>query len=127
MAKKEFGFDLNNNDIRKSKPLIKNKKVTTDRDFSFEDIVHSQKNKQGRPPVYSDKKYKATMPKRISPIVNTKIEALKPLMTELLNTKGNPSFNMMVDVLIESYINQRLSNTKVEFLRKEISEEIEKL
>lgn len=125
--KKEFGHDLDNNEMGQNEPLIKSKKVTTERDYQFENIVGNANSKQGRPTVFEDKRYKATMPKRVSPIVNAKLDSLKPLMTELQNDNGNATFNKMIDVLIESYINQRLSNTKIEFLRKEISEEIEKL
>lgn len=127
MNKKTFGYDYEENDISNTDALVKSKKVTTERDFQFENIVNQSRTKQGRPDVYEDKRYKATMPKRVSPVVNVKLEALRPLMSELISVSSKVSFNQMIDILIESYINQKLSSSKIEFLRKEISEELEKL
>lgn len=83
--------------------------------------------KRGRPVSIPDKRNKVSVPKKISPALNSKLSILQDYMTELQSEKGRISFEKIVNTLADSYIQHRLGVAKEEHIREEIQEEFEKL
>lgn len=85
------------------------------------------KRRQGRPKVIMDDRYKVSVPKKVSPALENKLHTLIDYMPEFQEVSGRISFNQIVDTLAESYINNRLSVSKAEFLHEEIEKSFKNL
>ena len=116
-------------------PLLPNNKrqdVKISGEYNFSNSALSNtKNitlkKRGRPVSIPDKRNKESVPKKISPALNSKLSILQDYMTELQSEKGRISFEKIVNTLADSYIQHRLGVAKEEHIREEIQEEFEKL
>ncbi|MCZ1693250.1 hypothetical protein GHA96_14685 [Enterococcus faecium] len=116
-------------------PLLPNNKrqdVKRSGEYNFSNSALSNtKNitlkKRGRPVSIPDKRNKVSVPKKISPALNSKLSILQDYMTELQSEKGRISFEKIVNTLADSYIQHRLGVAKEEHIREEIQEEFEKL
>ncbi|EMF0102908.1 hypothetical protein ACS8GA_002841 [Enterococcus hirae] len=60
-----------------------------------------------------DKRFKATLTQKISPSVNLKLNTLKPFLGELENM-SKPTINEIIDLIIDSYVNSRLTTRQQE-------------
>lgn len=120
------------------KPLNDKKTVSISNEFNFGGNVpptpfyplKNQTNtnkKQGRPVKYSDLRFKATKPKKISPAVDNKLDRLLDYMTEFSDLTGRVTFDKQIDTLIDYYIDNKLGASKKEHLSEEIQNGFEKL
>ncbi|XIK81113.1 hypothetical protein N8B93_15070 (plasmid) [Enterococcus faecium] len=116
-------------------PLLPNNKrqdVKISGEYNFSNSALSNTRnitlkKRGRPVSIPDKRNKVSVPKKISPALNSKLSILQDYMTELQSEKGRISFGKIVNTLADSYIQHRLGVAKEEHIREEIQEEFEKL
>ncbi|EMM0060244.1 hypothetical protein I5S29_13510 [Enterococcus faecium] len=116
-------------------PLLPNNKrqdvkISGEYNFSNSALSNTKKitlKKRGRPVSIPDKRNKVSVPKKISPALNSKLSILQDYMTELQSEKGRISFEKIVNTLADSYIQHRLGVAKEEHIREEIQEEFEKL
>ncbi|HAP9779344.1 TPA: hypothetical protein IWL52_002880, partial [Enterococcus faecium] len=116
-------------------PLLPNNKrqdVKISGEYNFSNSALSNTRnitlkKRGRPVSIPDKRNKVSVPKKISPALNSKLSILQDYMTELQSEKGRISFEKIVNTLADSYIQHRLGVAKEEHIREEIQEEFEKL
>lgn len=83
--------------------------------------------KRGRPKVITDERYTVCKPKKISPALEVKLKVLEDYMIEFREITGRITFEMMVDALADSYMNQRLPMGKSEKALQDIEVEMEKL
>ena len=90
---------------------------------TFDSISGKTPSKRGRPKTVRDPKKLATVPKKISVVTNTKLDNLKPYISELADVK-NITFDLILDTLIESYITKNLPVSKEELLRNQISNDL---
>ena len=90
---------------------------------TFEDIIGKTPTKRGRPKTVKDPKKLATLPKKVSVVTNTKLENLKPYISELAETK-NITFDLIIDTLVESYIQKNLPISKEELIRQQIDKDL---
>lgn len=129
-------------------PLLKkNKKVNIKGEFDFSsDRLSSKKiandnrttlsvdkpkvftsTKRGRPVTITDQRYKVSVPKKISPALNSKLSVLEDYVTELQSETGRITFEKIVDTLVESYITKNLGVAKEEHIREEIKQKFDEL
>ncbi|EIA6916397.1 hypothetical protein K7Q20_002667, partial [Enterococcus faecalis] len=64
-------------------------------------------------PIEKDKRFLATLTQKVSPSVNLKMNTLKPFLGELENMP-KATINEIVDLVIDSYVNTRLSTRQQE-------------
>jgi hypothetical protein len=83
--------------------------------------------KRGRPVTITDKRNKVSVPKKISPALNSKLSVLEDYMTEFQSETGRITFEKIVDTLAEAYITQKLSVAKEEHIREEIGQKFDDL
>lgn len=116
-------------------PLLPNNKrqdVNISGEFNFSNSALSNTQnisfkKRGRPVSITDTRNKVSVPKKISPALNSKLSILQDYMTELQSEKGRISFEKIVNTLADSYIQHRLGVAKEEHIKEEIQEEFDKL
>lgn len=83
--------------------------------------------KRGRPISITDSRNKVSVPKKISPALNSKVSVLKDYMTEFQSETGRITFEMILDNLVESYITKNLGMAKEEHIRDEIEQKFDEL
>lgn len=99
-------------------------------DFSGNAFANTKaigKKQRGRPVSIHDSRYKVSVPKKISPALNSKLSILQDYMTELQSETGRITFEKIIDTLADSYIQHRLGVAKEEHIKDEIAEEFERL
>ena len=64
-------------------------------------------------PTAKDKRFSATLTQKVSPSVNLKMNTLRPFLGELENMP-KATINEIVDLVIDSYVNTRLSTRQQE-------------
>lgn len=64
-------------------------------------------------PTSKDKRFSATLTQKVSPSVNLKMNTLRPFLGELENMP-KATINEIVDLVIDSYVNTRLSTRQQE-------------
>lgn len=92
-------FSRNNTDQNKTSDNIK--KIDTNNVSSIKDSV------------LSDRRFKATLTQKVSPAVNLKMNTLKPFLGELENMP-KATINEIIDLVIDSYVNTRLTTRQQE-------------
>jgi hypothetical protein len=83
--------------------------------------------KRGRPVTIKDQRYKVSVPKKVSPALNSKLAVLEDYVTELQSETGRITFEKLVDTLVESYITKNLGMAKEEHIREEIKQKFDEL
>lgn len=114
--KKDFQPLIDNSNSKKT--TLKDKKVLIQGNSDFGRIetpsVNQPKessNKTNKSP--NDPRLKATMTQKISPLVNLKINTLKPFLGELENMP-KATVNEIIDLLVDSYVGVRLTTRQQE-------------
>lgn len=64
-------------------------------------------------PIAKDKRFSATLTQKVSPSVNLKMNTLRPFLGELENIP-KATINEIVDLVLDSYVNTRLSTRQQE-------------
>lgn len=121
------------------KPLINNKNSSTlqekkvsiqgNSDFSRFDVntdvsILSNINELNSKSNTEDKRLKATMTQKISPLVNLKINTLKPFLGDL-EDMPKATVNEIVDILIDSYVGVRLTTRQQEAFKSMLDMQFE--
>ncbi|MGM0285707.1 MULTISPECIES: hypothetical protein [unclassified Enterococcus] len=106
-GKTDFGRTSSSTPINYPKPVTKEKKT-------------------GTKPIAKDKRFSATLTQKVSPSVNLKMNTLKPFLGELENMP-KATINEIVDLVIDSYVNTRLSTRQQEAFKAMYSTQLEML
>lgn len=93
-GKTDFGRTSSNTPINNLEPPVIKKEITAK-------------------PIEKDKRFLATLTQKVSPSVNLKMNTLKPFLGELENMP-KATINEIVDLVIDSYVNTRLSTRQQE-------------
>ncbi len=104
---------------------------------AFDDIIKNKttadhaNNKQiknmGRPVTITDERMKVSVPKKVSPYTSTKLDALKPFMSELKSEKKRITFDQMINTLIDSYVQKNIGVSKEELFLKQFKKDFDKI
>lgn len=113
-------FDFANDRLTNSSSKNKNQTTATE-------IKSSVSTKRGRPVTIKDQRYKVSVPKKISPALNSKLAVLEDYVTELQSETGRITFEKIIDTLVESYITKNLGMAKEEHIREEIKQKFDEL
>lgn len=114
--KKDFQPLINNSNFKKT--TLKDKKVSIQGNSDFGRIetptVNQSKESSNKTnKSHNDPRMKATMTQKISPLVNLKINTLKPFLGELENMP-KATVNEIIDLLVDSYVGVRLTTRQQE-------------
>lgn len=90
-------------------------------------VQSSTQVSRGRPVKIKDTRFKVSVPTKISPATQVKLDCLKDYVTEFSSISGRISFDKYIDTLAEAYINNKLGVAKSENLRNEIEQAMNEL